>query len=66
MWARLGVSSTHCPKSVITAQSLDWLEQFVTWKQIGLVDIEAMDAKTAEALVVLNQAWLEEMRREEE
>ena len=60
MWARRGVSSLQCPKSVITAKSLYFLEQFRWWKQLGGWDPASMDAKTADAIGVLEQALSEE------
>ncbi len=57
MWARSGVISLHCPKSVITAQSLYLIEQFRFWKQLGGANPESMSAKTAEAIAALDEAW---------
>ncbi len=65
MWARSGVISAHCPKSVITAQSLYFLEQFRFWKQLGGGNSESMSAKTAEAVVILDEAWRAENQRGE-
>jgi hypothetical protein len=50
------VVSRRCPKSIITAQSLHWLEQFRLWKQLG-GDAWAMEAKSADALLMLEQEW---------
>ncbi|MFL6352381.1 MAG: hypothetical protein ACJ74Z_11105 [Bryobacteraceae bacterium] len=57
VWARGGVFSTQCPKSVITAQSLYFIDQFAFWKEFGGKSIWGIEAKTAEALLVLDQAW---------
>jgi hypothetical protein len=57
VWARGEVFSCHCPKSVITAQSLYFLEQFGFWKEFGGTSIWVVEAKTADALLVLEQAW---------
>ena len=54
--------SFHCPKSIITAQSLHLLEQFRIWKEFGGGVPWALEAKAAEAILVLEEAW----RREHE
>jgi len=54
----------HCPKSVITAQSLHFLEQFRSWKEGG-GGLWHMDAKDADAVMVLEQAWQMEKQRGE-
>ena len=65
MWARNGIVSHDCPKSVITAQSLYFLEQFRYWKQLGGMNANAIEAKTAEAIAVLEEAWRVENQRGE-
>jgi hypothetical protein len=57
IWARGELFSYHCPKSVITAQSLYFLEQFGFWKEFGGASIWSVEAKTADALLVLEHAW---------
>lgn len=64
IWARGGLSSTNCPKSLITARSLAWIEEFLTWKAFGGGVLWSMPAKTAEALLVLEQAWRKERENE--
>jgi hypothetical protein len=65
VWTRKAVFSVRCPKSVITAQSLHFLEQFRWWKQCGGGAIWEMDAKSADALMVLEDAWEMEKRSEQ-
>ena len=60
MWARGKTISAHCPKSVITAESLYFIEQFKAWKQLGSCDIASIGAKTADAFAVLEQVLCEE------
>lgn len=55
----------QCPKSVISAQSLHFLEQFRYWKDSGRGSLSSMEAKTAEAVLVLEQAWRMENERGE-
>jgi hypothetical protein len=56
VWARAGLFSSQCPKSVITAQSLYFIEQFGFWKQCGGTSLWSLEAKSAEAVLVLEQA----------
>ena len=61
VWARGAVVSSRCPKSIITAQSVYFLEQFRWWKELG-GNVWAMEAKNAEALLLLEQEWRTEMQ----
>lgn len=63
MWARGGVIAYHCPKSITTAQSLYFLEQFRIWKEFGGGTPWSLEAKTAEAILVLEEAWRKENER---
>lgn len=63
---RRGVFSARCPKSIITAQSLYFLEQFRWWKQCGGGVVWEMDAKSADALVTLETAWQLEKQSEQQ
>ena len=56
VWARGVVFSFGCPKSVITAQSLYFVEQFGFWKQFGGTSLWHLQAKSAEALILLDEA----------
>jgi hypothetical protein len=60
VWARAGVFSLQCPKSIVTAQSLYFLEQFGVWKQFGGTSPWSLEAKSAEALALLEGAWRKE------
>lgn len=62
MWARRNVTTTQCPKSIITAESLSLLEQFQTWKRFGCTDVWAMKARTAEAISILEDEWNKEIQ----
>ena len=61
VWARGTVISARCPKSIITAQSVFFLEQFRWWKELG-GDVWSMEAKNAEALLLLQQEWRTEIQ----
>jgi hypothetical protein len=56
--------STQCPKSLITPQSLAWLEMFFAWKAFGGGLSFSMQAKCCDALLVLERAWQMENKGE--
>jgi hypothetical protein len=49
-----------CPKSIISAQSLELLERFGYWKAAGGGSLMNEDAKVADAIFFLNEQWLKE------
>jgi hypothetical protein len=57
--------SMQCPKSIITPLSLSFLEQYAAWKHLGSSNAADLQAKTADALMVLEQAWQEETKNGE-
>jgi hypothetical protein len=61
VWARGPIVSRQCPKSVISSASLYWLEKFRWWKLTGSGPLWEMDAKCADALLLLNEEWQKEM-----
>ncbi len=63
VWARRNVIAFQCPKSIITAQSLSLLEQFHIWKEFGGGTPWSIDAKAAEAILVLEEASRKENER---
>jgi hypothetical protein len=54
-----------CPKSSTTAQSHDFLERFGYWKATGGGSLLQEDAKVADAILFLNEQWMEEERHGE-
>jgi hypothetical protein len=57
VWVRRGTASCRCPKSIVTPVSLSFLEQFQVWKRFGDDHPLLMDARTAEAIALLDDAW---------
>ncbi len=55
MWARKHVGTDRCPKSEITAQSIEWLEKFVVWRQFGASYPEPLSARDVEAFLLLER-----------
>lgn len=64
IWARGEFLTTQCPKSIITSESLNFLDEFRIWKQLGLYDPSRLSAKSADALVILDEAWKETCREQ--
>jgi hypothetical protein len=64
VWARGDVLTTQCPKSIITAESLSFLDEFQAWKQLGSWDPSRLNAKSADALMILEEAWKETCREQ--
>ena len=55
VWARGRVSTDRCPTSVISAQSLAWIEQFYVWKRLGPNYPGELSAREVEAFLILEQ-----------
>jgi hypothetical protein len=50
----------ECPKSLITGQSIAWLEQFEVMKRFGHPDWWRIPARDAEAMSILErESWAE-------
>lgn len=56
--------TTQCPKSVITAESLQFLEIYRMWKQLGGGCMMTLEARIVEAIELLDQEWIAEKERE--
>jgi hypothetical protein len=65
VWARGEVFAMQCPKSLITVQSLKWLDEFNAWKTLGAVNLLNINAKTADAIALLDVEFRKELAREE-
>jgi len=66
VWARRGVSAEACPRSLITAESLAWLEAFQTWKRLGGRPGEDMSARQVQAFLLLERELAAEANHERE
>jgi hypothetical protein len=64
VWARGKTIAFRCPKSIITAQSLGFIEQFFYWKSGG-GDLWSLDAKSADAILLLQEESVKESSNEE-
>ncbi len=52
----------ECPKSIISAASLDMMERFYFWKAAGGGSLLNERAKTADAILYLNEQWEKEQQ----
>jgi len=55
------VIATECPKSLISPASIGYLEYFWLWKRIGGARFDDMDARTADAVALLEEAYCVEL-----
>jgi hypothetical protein len=60
VWARKRVSTDQCPKSIISAQSLTWIEQFYVWRKLGPSYPGELSAREVEAFLILEHEAQEE------
>jgi hypothetical protein len=49
-----------CPKSIISATSLEMIERFSYWKAAGGGSLMHEEARVADAVLFLNEQWNEE------
>jgi hypothetical protein len=64
VFARGRTVAFRCPKSIITAQSLSFIEQFLYWKRCG-GDLWSLNAKSADAILALQEESVKEGKNEE-
>ena len=55
VWARRRVSTDSCPTSMVTAQSLAWIEQFYVWRKLGPKYPGELSAREVEACLILEK-----------
>jgi hypothetical protein len=53
VWARKRVSTDRCPTSIVSAQSLTWIEQFYVWRRLGPKYPGELSAREIEAFLIL-------------
>jgi hypothetical protein len=52
-----------CPRSIITSQSVTWLEEYLVRRRLGGPDLEKLGAREAEAFLILEAQWEAEVDR---
>jgi hypothetical protein len=55
VWARKTARTEVCPKSLVSAESLRWIEQFFVWKKLGLQLTGELSARDVEAFLILEK-----------
>ena len=61
VWARKRVAASRCPKSLITAESLAWLEAYLVRRRLGGPPADELPAREVEAYLVLERELVAEM-----
>ena len=62
VWARHNASTTVCPKSYVSAESMGWIEEFAVHRMLGaaLNNLSRLPARTVDAFCVLEQEMAKE------
>ena len=55
VWARGSAATDECPKSAVTAESLELLEKWAVWKLSGAAGLGDVRAREAEGFLVLEE-----------
>jgi hypothetical protein len=55
VWARKHAATDQCPTSVVTAQSLTWIEQFYVFRRLGPNYPGELSAREVEAFLILDR-----------
>jgi hypothetical protein len=61
VWARKRIATTNCPKCLISAESLAWIEEYFAWKLTGKADYRTLGARQLDAFCALEQELRAEM-----
>ncbi len=59
------METDQCPKSLISAQSLEWLEEFAAWRA-GYLPKTALSARQIEAFQILEHELFKEAQHAKE
>ena len=65
VWGKGEAIAFECPRSLITPESLRFIEEFSVWKVGGVRDFMRLPARTAEAFIVLEQELRAEHGRQQ-
>ncbi|HEY7338471.1 MAG TPA: hypothetical protein VH639_26530 [Bryobacteraceae bacterium] len=57
VWARGRASAEECPKSLVTAASVELVERFFAWKFAAGRDAMELTAREADAFLILEKEW---------
>lgn len=62
MWVHGRTGVQECPKSLVTAASVEMVERFFVWKASGASGWGELMAREADAFQVLEEEWRSEVR----
>jgi hypothetical protein len=66
VWARNGIAVSSCPKSVITGESLAWIEEYQARRTFGdFGGMRELPGKTVDAFCLLEQLLAKERSNEQ-
>jgi hypothetical protein len=57
VWARRHAATEICPKAYISAESVGWIESFLVRRRLGWERITEMNAREAEAHLILMEEY---------
>jgi hypothetical protein len=66
VWTRGPIATDECPTSLITAQSVGWVEEFFVWKRLRLALPFDLNARMAEAFLILEEQLESEKQNDPE
>ena len=66
VWARKHLIATSCPKSLISAASRAWLEEYRAWKLLGAKDFRGFSARQLDAFCTLEREATAERNNSDE
>ncbi len=61
VWARKHIHLATCPKSYITPESIEAVEDFLVRRQLGRVDSAELTARQVEAFIILQNEVMHEI-----
>ena len=62
VWMRAGARVTECPRSLISPDSIAWLESYQAGRTFGFGDIKNLPARTIDAFSILEMELAAEKR----
>ncbi len=62
VWIRRNIQTDTCPKSLVTAQSINFLEEFAAWRGGLMTDVNSLSSRQIEAFQLLENEVAEEAR----
>jgi hypothetical protein len=62
VWVHGRTGVDECPKSLVTAESMELVERFFVWKASGAGGWSELTAREADAFQVLEEEWRSEVK----